>query len=296
LGMLPEVDTAIGLGEGVAEVDGGGRQLTVTDPAALARVLDLGPVDGSLNGLGRTDLAVSQDEADQRGWRVGSTARLSFADGARQAFTVRAVYDQKDLAGDYLVTRAAWAPHQVQDSDRLVAVDFEDGVPVAEGKAAVAKTADQYGNPEVQTRDEYAESSASGIDQMLTLVYALLALAVLIALLGITNTLTLAVHERTRELGLLRAVGQTRAQLRAMVRWESVLVAAFGTVGGLALGAFLGWAMVKASDSAGTSAFAVPPLQLGVVALVGLVCGAVAGRRPARRAARLDVLRAIATE
>jgi putative ABC transport system permease protein len=133
---------------------------------------------------------------------------------------------------------------------------------------------------------------------MLTLVYALLALAVLIALLGIANTLTLAIHERTRELGLLRAVGQTRAQLRAMVRWESVLVAAFGTAGGLALGAFLGWVLVEASDGASDSAFAfaIPPVRLVVVALVGLAAGALAGLRPARRAARLDVLRAIATE
>jgi len=162
----------------------------------------------------------------------------------------------------------------------------------------VQKVADRYGNPEVQTRSEYAQSSAGGIDMMLTLVYALLALAVLIALLGIANTLTLAIHERTRELGLLRAVGQTRPQLRAMVRWESVLVAAFGTAGGLGLGAFLGWVLVKASDGASDSsfAFAIPPTQLAIVALVGLAAGALAGLRPARRAARLDVLRAIATE
>lgn len=133
---------------------------------------------------------------------------------------------------------------------------------------------------------------------MLTLIYALLALAVLIALLGIANTLTLAVHERTRELGLLRAVGHTRAQLRAMVRWESVLVAAFGTAGGLALGGLLGWVVVEASEGAGDTAFAfaLPPAQLALVGVVGLTAGAIAGWRPARGAARLDVLRAIATE
>ncbi|ELS51188.1 hypothetical protein STVIR_7868 [Streptomyces viridochromogenes Tue57] len=114
--------------------------------------------------------------------------------------------------------------------------------------------------------------------------------------LGIASTLTLAIHERTRELGLLRAVGQTRAQLRATVRWESVLVAAFGTAGGLALGAFLGWVLVRASESTSDSAFALPPLQLALVALVGLAAGALAGLRPASRAARLDVLRATATE
>ncbi|MFF5937971.1 ABC transporter permease [Streptomyces sp. NPDC012508] len=298
LAELPEVETAVGLGQGVAEVDGEGRALTVTDPTALAGSFDLGDIQGSLAGLGTDGIAVADAEADKSGLTPGSTTELAFTDGSRHTFTVKAVYEQSELAGDYVITREAWAPHRAQDSDTLVAVTFEDGVSTAAGTAAVEDVTTAFGNPEVQTRDEYAESSAGGIDMMLTLVYALLALAVLIALLGIANTLTLAVHERTRELGLLRAVGQTRAQLKAMVRWESVLVAAFGTVGGLALGGFLGWVLVKASDGASDSAFAfaVPPAQLAIVALVGLAAGVVAAWRPARRAARLDVLRAIATE
>ncbi|MCX5059496.1 ABC transporter permease [Streptomyces sp. NBC_00201] len=296
--QLPEVDTAVGLGRGVAEVDGRGRALTVTDPVALERTFDLGKVQGSLRDLGTDGIAITRAEADKQHLTTGEKARLAFTDGKKQTFTVRAVYGRSELAGDYLITRAAWAPHRTQDSDALVAVSFREGVSTDAGKAAVRHVADRYGNPEVQTRDEYAQSSAGGIDMMLTLVYALLALAVLIALLGIANTLTLAIHERTRELGLLRAVGQTRSQLRAMVRWESVLVAAFGTVGGLGLGAFLGWVLVKASDGVSDSAFAfaIPPVQLVIVALVGLAAGALAGLRPARRAARLDVLRAIATE
>ncbi|MFC8431245.1 ABC transporter permease [Streptomyces sp. NPDC057253] len=295
---LPEVDTAVGLGRGVAEVDGSGRALTVTDPLALQRTFDLGTVRGSLGDLGTHGIAITRKEAEKQGLATGDKVRLGFTDGKLETFTVRAVYGQSELAGEYVITRAAWAPHRTQDSDTLVAVSFKDDVSADAGKAAVEKVAARYGNPEVQTRDEYAQSSAGGIDMMLTLVYALLALAVLIALLGIANTLSLAIHERTRELGLLRAVGQTRSQLRAMVRWESVLVAAFGTVGGLGLGAFLGWVLVEASDGASDStfAFAMPPLQLAVVALVGLAAGALAGLRPARRAARLDVLRAIATE
>lgn len=298
IGKLPEVSTAVGLGQGVAEVDGKGRALTVTDPTALARTFDLGTVRGSLTTLGTDGIAITKTEADRQHLTTGSKAQLTFTDGQKKTFTVRAVYGESELAGDYVITRAAWAPHRTQDSDSLVAVSFKHGVSTATGKTAVEKVAAHYGNPQVQTRHEYAQSSAGGIDMMLTLVYALLALAVLIALLGIANTLTLAIHERTRELGLLRAVGQTRSQLRAMVRWESILVAAFGTVGGLALGAFLGWVLVKASDGASDSAFAfaIPPVQLTVVALVGVAAGALAGLRPARRAARLDVLRAIATE
>ncbi|MFH8611633.1 ABC transporter permease [Streptomyces sp. NPDC018029] len=298
LAERPEVETAVGLGRGAAEVDGEGRALTVTDPEPFADSFDLGKVEGSLGALGDDGIAITRPEAEKRDLKVGSRVQLAFADGEKETFTVRAVYGLSELAGDYVITREAWAPHRVQDADSVVSVTFKDGVSTAEGKAAIAKTVRDHGDPDVQTRSEYAAASAGGIDMMLTLVYALLALAVLIALLGIANTLTLAIHERTRELGLLRAVGQTRAQLRAMVRWESVLVAAFGTAGGLALGGFLGWVLVKASDGATETAFAfaVPPGRLAVVALVGLAAGALAGLRPARRAARLDVLRAIATE
>ncbi|WP_307795466.1 FtsX-like permease family protein [Actinacidiphila acididurans] len=293
---LPQVQQAVGLGRGIAEIDGAGRQLTVTDPVALSRLLDLGTVRGSLAGLGTRSIAVARPEADKHGWTTGSRVTIAFADGQRLPFTIGAVYGQADLAGDYLMTRAAWAPHRTQDKDTLVAISFRPGVSIAAGKAAVEKAVVPFGSPDVQTKSEYATSSAAGINTFLTLIYALLALAVLIALLGIANTLTLAVHERTRELGLLRAVGQTRAQLRAMVRWESVVVAAFGTAGGLGLGAFLGWALVRATDSSGTGAFAVPPVSLGVVLLVGVLAGVLAGWRPARRAARLDVLRAIAAD
>lgn len=296
LDRLPEVRQAVGLGRGVARVDGHGRQLDVTDPQLLAGVVDLGLIQGSLDGMGTSGLAVSGAEAGRRGWRVGSTVPVAFTDGTRQTFTVRAVYQQAGLAGDYLITRQAWAPHRAQDSDTLVAVALRDGVAPAAGKAAVERVTERFGDPRVQDRAEYAAGAAAGVDMMLSVVYALLALAVLIALLGIANTLTLAVHERTRELGLLRAVGQTRGQLRAMVRWESVLVAAFGTAGGLGLGAFLGWALVRASDSARTSTFAMPPVQLLVVLLAGLLAGAVAGLRPAGRAARLDILSAVAAD
>ncbi|MGW0904762.1 ABC transporter permease [Streptomyces sp. NPDC002853] len=298
LAERPEVATAVGLGKGAAEVGGEGRALTVTDPGPFAKSFDLGKVDGTLDGLGADGIAITREEAEKQDLKVGSKTELAFADGEKATFTVRALYGRSELAGDYVITREAWAPHRMQDADSLISVSFKAGVGADEGRTAVSEVAQEYGNPDVQTRGEYAQSAAGGIDMMLTLVYALLALAVLIALLGIANTLTLAIHERTRELGLLRAVGQTRAQLRAMVRWESVLVAAFGTAGGLVLGGFLGWVLVKASDGATSSAFAfaVPPVQLTVVVLVGLTAGALAGLRPARRAARLDVLRAIATE
>jgi putative ABC transport system permease protein len=154
-----------------------------------------------------------------------------------------------------------------------------------------------YGSPTVYTRAGYISATGSRVNTFLGLIYVMLALAILIALLGIANTLSLSTHERTRELGLLRAVGQTRAQLRSMVRWESVTIAVFGTVGGLGLGAFLGWALVKAANTAqGIGTFSAPVGQLVVILIVGAVAGVLAGLRPAGRAARLDVLAAIAQE
>ncbi|MGZ4648913.1 MAG: ABC transporter permease, partial [Blastococcus sp.] len=133
-------------------------------------------------------------------------------------------------------------------------------------------------------------------DQMLALVYALLGLAILIALLGIGNTLALSIVERTRELGLLRAVGMTRRQLRSSVRWESVIIAVQGTLLGLLIGVFLGWALVRALRDQGIDVFRLPLGQLAVVVLLGAVAGVLAAVLPSRRAARLQVLRAILSE
>jgi putative ABC transport system permease protein len=152
----------------------------------------------------------------------------------------------------------------------------------------------------VEDRGQYTSSLSQGVDMMLGIVYVLLGLAILIALMGIANTLSLSVYERTRELGLLRAIGESRRQLRSMIRWESVIIAVFGTVGGLGLGLFLGWALVKAA-SEGTGdmiapTFSAPVGQLVVLLVVGAVAGVLAGLRPARRAARLPVLQAVAAE
>jgi putative ABC transport system permease protein len=127
-------------------------------------------------------------------------------------------------------------------------------------------------------------------------VYALLALAILIALLGISNTLALSIVERTRELGVLRAVGMTRAQLKRTVRWEAVIIAVQGALLGLVIGVFFGWALVTAMEDEGLNTFTVPVRDLLVVVVLAAIAGVVAAVLPARRAARLDVLKAVVTE
>ncbi len=296
IGTLPEVQSATGLGQGIVRVDGDGKTISIADPARLGEVLDLDVAQGSITGLGDHQLAVSKQTADGKGWRLGATVPAAFADGTTTQLTVAAIYQARNVAGDYLLSRAAWTPHAVQDLDSLVFVKLKKGVGLQAGKTTVEQVAKRYGSPTVQDRQQFTDTISQGINMFLGIVYALLALAILIALLGIANTLSLSIHERTRELGLLRAVGQTRGQLRSMVRWESVIIALFGTIGGLCLGAFLGWALVQAASKQNIARFSAPVGQLLAVLVAGAVAGVLAGVRPARRAAKLNVLEAIATE
>ena len=293
---LPEVDAAVGLGTGVALVDGRGGQIGVVEPATFAGLIDLDVREGDVATLGPTQLAVSRSVADEHDWTLGIEVPMAFADGSTSQFTVGAVYERADVAGNYLISRAAWGPHAIQDIDTLVLIGFADGVNLAQGRVAVEGVAAGFGNPAVLTGPEYIEETTSFLNSALGIVYVMLALAILIALMGIANTLSLSIHERRREIGLLRAVGETRPQVRSMVRWESVIIATFGTLGGLGLGVFLAWALVQAASNAEVlSTFAAPVGSLVVVLVAGGLAGVLAGLRPARRAARLNVLTAIAT-
>lgn len=288
---LPEVEDAVGLGVGIARVDGRDRTVSVADPPALGAVLDLEVARGSL-GRG---LAISSEVAEDNGWSVGDPVEIAFVDGWSSTLPIGAVYDASDVAGGYLVPREVWAPHAVQDTDQSVFVDLAAGVSVSEGRRAVEAVASRLGG-DVQDRAAYVASISGRLDTLLGLVTAMLALAIVIASMGIANTLSLSVHERTRELGLLRAVGGTRGQVRSIVRWESVIVAVFGTLFGLGLGLFLGWGLVRGVGGQTLGAFSIPATRLGVILAVGALVGLIAGLRPARRAARLDVMKAIATE
>ncbi|HEX6678023.1 MAG TPA: FtsX-like permease family protein [Actinomycetes bacterium] len=297
VGRLPEVRQAVGISTGNAAVAGSGQEVSVAAPRELAQVLQPRMEAGTLGGLGDGQLAVGKNVADGKGWRLGTAVPVRFADGTSERLTVGAIYRESSVLNAYLLPRAAWTAHSAQDVDATVLVKLDDGVGLDAGRAAVERVAARYGSPAVRDRQQYADSLAGGVRQGVAVVYVMLALAIVIALLGIANTLSLSIHERTRELGLLRAVGETRPQVRAMVRWESLVVALFGTVGGLGLGAFLGWALVRAAEAGDTlGAFALPPLQLTILLLVGALAGVLAGVRPARRAARLDLLAAIASE
>jgi putative ABC transport system permease protein len=296
IAQLPQVEDVVGFGDGAAVVDGKTIYPTIMDIPTLPAVADLDVTQGSLESVGAGGLAVHDDYAADRGWTIGTVVPIAFADGQTVDFTVGALYDVGNLFGDVLMNRSDYVRHATQPSDIVVLVTTTAGTSVADAKAAVQTVVDRYYGPDVQDRGEYLDSVNAEVDQALALVYALLGLAILIAVMGIANTVSLAVHERTRELGLLRAVGQSRRQTRTMVRWESVMVAVFGTFGGIALGSFLGWGMVRAvGEKEGIGEFALPLNSLLVVLALGAAAGVIAALRPARRAARLDVLSAIAT-
>ncbi|WP_242887026.1 ABC transporter permease [Actinomadura litoris] len=286
---LPQVQNAAGLGNGNMRVDGKNAGVHVGDPSALRRVLDLDVRQGGLADPGV--FAVSKKVADDKGWRAGSTVGVQFADGARQTLRIGAVYENADLVGDYLVPRTVWNAHTRQPLDLMAFVELRPGASAGDVRQALTALAKPYGAPEVETRDAFVSRQTEEMNGFIGVVYGMLILAIVIALLGIANTLSLSVHERTRELGLLRAVGATRPQVRSMIRWESVIVALFGTAGGLGLGLFLGWGLGTALGNP----FAPQAVQVTIIAVVGTAAGALAAIRPARRAARLGILSAIAS-
>ena len=222
---------------------------------------------------------------------------MAFADGSIETLLVGAIYQDRALIGNAIMPASVYNKHVKQVPVYTFLIGLASGVSVSDGQAGVQAVADQYGAGSVQTREQFIDSAAGQIDTLLNVVYALLGLAILIALMGITNTLSLSIHERTRELGLLRAVGQTRGQVRSMVRWESVIIALFGTIGGLAIGVVLGWALMKAvAAQESVAQFSLPVDQLILVAVVGGFAGVLAGIRPAYKAAKLNILTAISAE
>jgi putative ABC transport system permease protein len=214
-----------------------------------------------------------------------------------QDMTVALVYGSNPgVENEWLMGVDAFAANYPDQVDVQVFVKKAPGVPASDALAAVDGVAAGYPGTDVLDQTEYKEEQMGFVDQMLGLVYALLMLAIIIALLGIGNTLALSILERTRELGVLRAVGMTRRQLRSTIRWESVIIAVQGALLGLVIGVFFGWALVTAMRDEGLTVFAVPVVNLLVVVLLAALAGVVAAVLPARRAAKLDVLRAVVTE
>ena len=218
---------------------------------------------------------------------------MKFALTGPTTMRIGGIYLPNALVGKYLVSQAFFLRHFQNPLPGAVLLKT-DGSPGVE--AAVHTRSASYPNVKVQSRSQFEASQSAQVNQLLGLVYALLALAVIIALIGIVNTLMLSVFERTHEIGLLRAVGMKRRQIRAMIRSESVILAVFGAIIGIVVGTGLGIALVSALHSQGITATVVPISNLVIFIILAALLGLLAASWPARRAARMDVLAAIAAD
>jgi putative ABC transport system permease protein len=290
------VAAASGFRVAPAELDGQGQFLAALNPGSAFELFDLDIVAGSPQDLTAETIFLLDERAEDLGVGIGDAVDARLLDGTERQLTVAGLYTEPLIVGNEVISHDLAEQTAAPQFDIASFVRLAEGVSIDEARPAIEAIAGGYPNATVQDRDEYIAFQAAGVDLILKLIYGLLALAVLIAAFGITNTLRLSVIERSREIGLLRAVGMTRRQIRSTIRWEAVITALLGAVQGIVIGLALGYAVVYSLRAEGLGAFAVPSTSLVVIVLLAAAIGVLAAIRPARRAANLDVLDAVGTE
>jgi putative ABC transport system permease protein len=273
------------------EFEGTVADITGVSPAHLASTVILRLTAGSTAALSQGELLVDSTTAKAKHLAVGDTVPVKFAATGATTVRIGGIYQSNALIESYLVSAVYFAAHF--PNPQPGALLLRDGGSAGTA-AAVQRALAPYANVQVQTRAQFEQAQVASVNQLIGVVYALLALAVLIALIGIVNTLMLSVLERTREIGLLRAVGMGRRQVRTMIRSESVILAVFGAITGIVVGTLMGLALVASLRQQGLTETAVPVTRLLLFLVLAALLGLVAASWPARRAARLDVLAAIA--
>jgi putative ABC transport system permease protein len=268
------------------------------DPATITRVANIEMDSGSMAGLSQPNtVAVSRTEADSKGFTVGSTVPMEFARTGMQQLTVVGTFEPNALLNDYAISLDTYDRNVAQVLDSLVFLQYAPGIDQATARTKVeALVTQNYPSVQVNNQEETKQEYIKQVDQLFAIVYVLLILSVLISAFGIVNTLGLSIYERIRELGLLRAVGMSKRQVKRMVRVEAVIIAVLGAVLGLAVGILFGWALQQALSDVGIDRLAIPVGQLIIMLVVAALIGVVAAIWPARRAAKLDILQAITYE
>jgi putative ABC transport system permease protein len=226
---------------------------------------------------------------------MGSTVDVRVGE-QRKTLTVEGIYRSSELAQARVVHRDLLEGTEVSNSAGFVFLTRASGVSDQQLRLAVDAAIADYGIGEVQDREQFIDGRGDIIDQTLSFIYGLLALSVIIAAFGIVLTMLLAVYERRREIGLLRAVGMTRAQVRTTVRWESVLTSLYGAVVGVLVGLVLGYVVIVALRDQGLDRYVVPVTAIVVIVVAAFIVGVLAAVLPARRATRLDILASIAAD
>ncbi len=264
----------------------------------MAQVIDLDWEQGSqavFATLGDDGAIIDDSLADDHDLELGSPVELTFANGNTRTFVVRGIFDPPaggSPFGPVTISTQAWDREVEQPRNSYSFVRMEGGA--TRGRRADLRAAlAGFPNAKVQTREQFVDNMISGLSAVLNILYVLLALSVLVSLFGIANTLVLTVFERTREIGMLRALGMTRGQIRGMVLSESVITALIGATLGIALGLALAALLTWRIDFV---VFSFPTMQIVGFVVAAIVVGLIAAIFPARRAAKLDPLRAIAYE
>lgn len=271
-------------------------QVVGIEPTTILDVFNLETTTEDLQQLSEGGVLVEPDLMEEQGWAVGDTITIEYAVTGQQPTVIVGTARGEAFGSSYWINTATYEEHFTTRTDFIVFMKFASGVAFEDGEAAVRAVAVGYPNADVQTGSEVVADAEAQINQLLALVSGLLFLAIIIAVLGITNTLALSIIERTRELGLLRAVGMERRSVRRMVRWEAVIISLFGALVGIALGVVLGWAVVQSLADEGLSRFDVPWVQLISLVLLSGFVGIIAAIYPAWKASRLNILEAIAYE
>ena len=294
LRTVPNVKSVSGVRTTQAKIKGSVDFLWAADPAKINSLFDLQPTAGNLSKLSPTGIAVLDSVASDNNLKMGDKVKVVFPSTGAQEFTVESIFSQAGFA-NWVVGLDAFEKNVPDQFDNQIYVKTSNGVTPA-NTAALKKVVADYPGPKLETREQFKQTQVNQVNQLLNLIYVLLFFAIVIALFGIANTLGLSIIERTHELGLLRAVGMTRRQLRSSVRWESVIIALLGTFLGLVIGVVFAWALVHALADQGIDQFSLAPVQLLVIVVLAGVFGVIAAIWPARRAARLDILESIRTE
>ena len=295
INALPEVERATGIGLLTVKIDGKGQYLTTINPATVEGVYDIGLTSGSYADLTPETIFVSQQYAENNDAKLGDTIAVTLADAQVKTLSIAGIYEFDELAGKYTVSRDLTKDTTVITFDLGVYIKIKDGVSEESARTALQAAVDKYGQGTLLSKREYIDSQSGQINQLLGLIYGLLFLSVIIAVVGIIITLLLSVFERQREIGLLRAVGMTKSQVRTTVRWESVITSLLGAVVGIVLGVGLGWVIVYALRDQGLSSFSVPVGTTVSILIMAFVIGVLAAVYPAWRATRVNLLAAITT-
>ena len=296
---IDTVTTFSGDGAAVTYPDGDTAEsfIGAVDPITYDELTDPRMVEGELTDLTPEGVIVDVRTRDDNDLELGDVIQFRLPEGNTIELTIQGVSDDTIVFGpSWMIHRETYEAEFDEILDFQVFASVDDGANVDAVVADVEAAVDDFPGIEVLDREGFESDLAQQLSAFVNVIYGLLALSIIIAMIGVANTLSLSVHERTRELGLLRAVGMARAQLRSAVRWEAVLISVLGAVVGLGVGLIASYAMVKALEGFGLTEFAVPIPTLIIMTLIAALLGVLASILPARRAARLDILRAIATE